>query len=204
VLGLLVAILAVVATRVADDVTTVRFWDNVHWTVSFATAAVVALLSSRRAEGTLRRARRWSAAGLFALLTGQALWDVQVAIGLNPFPGPSDHAFMKLGPLLGVGVLSLTRGQPRARRIAVGLDAVGIGLVFLALTLAAYLPRRGDFDAYTMSVLVAYPTALLTVTALFAVVVLEIYTVISLSEMLERNLRTEATPEPHHLGAQLK
>jgi len=173
--GLTATTLAVAATRIADSVTAVRFWDNVHWTVSYAAATLLAFLSSRRAEGSLRQARRWCAFGLGALTTGQVIWDAQVALGWNPFPGPSDVAYVLMGPLLGIGVLGLTRGQPRARRIAVGLDAAGIGLVFLALTLAAYLPRQGTFDGLTMAFLVAYPTALLTVTALLVVVILEMY-----------------------------
>jgi signal transduction histidine kinase/CheY-like chemotaxis protein len=172
--GFAVTTTAVVATRVAADTSMVRLWDNVHWTASYATAAVVAYLSSRRAHGSLRLARRFCALGLIALTVGQLMWDVQVAVGWNPFPGPSDGAFVLLGPLLGVGVLMLTRGQSPARRVAIGLDATGIGLVFLALTLAAYLPRRGDFDTFTMTVLVAYPTLMLTVAALYLVVLLEL------------------------------
>ncbi len=165
---------AVAATRVAEDTTAVRFWDNAHWTLSYASAFALAWLSRRRARGALCRARTWFTRALFALFFGQVLWDVQVAIGWNPFPGPSDLAFVAVGPLLGLGVVCLTRDQRRSRRIAVGLDGVGLGLAMLALTLAAYLPRRGDFDAPTLAVLVAYPTALLTVTALIAVVALEL------------------------------
>ncbi len=172
--GLVLTTVAVVATRVAQNVTAVRFWDNVHWTVSYASAAILAYLSSRRASGSARRARTWFAFGLLALLTGQLLWDIQVAASWNPFPGPSDGFFVLLGPLLGVGVLSLTREQSAARRIAVGLDGAGIGLSLLALTLAAYLPRKGDFTGFTMAVLVAYPTALLAVTGLLFVVALEL------------------------------
>jgi signal transduction histidine kinase len=172
--GLCLTTTAVVATRIAQNVTAVRFWDNVHWTASYATAATLAYLSSRRAVGTVRRSRTWFAFGLLALLGGQLLWDTQVAIGWNPFPGPSDGLFVLLGPLLGAGVISLTREQSATRRIAIGLDGAGIGLCALALTLAAYLPRQGDFSGFTMAVLVAYPTALLAVTGLLLVTTLEL------------------------------
>jgi signal transduction histidine kinase/CheY-like chemotaxis protein len=172
--GLTSTTAAVVATRVAQNVTAVRFWDNVHWTVSYATAATLAYLSSRRATGATRRARTWFAAGIVALLSGQLLWDIQVAVGWNPFPGPSDAFFVLLGPLFCAGVISLTREQSAARRIAVALDGAGIGLSLLGLTLAAYLPRQGDFTGFTMAVLVAYPTALLMVTGLLFLVAVEL------------------------------
>jgi signal transduction histidine kinase/ActR/RegA family two-component response regulator len=172
--GLMVTTGAVVSTRVAQNVTAVRFWDNVHWTASYATAAALAYLSSRRATGATRRARTWFAAGILALLCGQLLWDIQVAVGWNPFPGPSDGLFVLLGPLFFAGVISLTREQSAARRVAVALDGTGIGLSVLGLTLAAYLPRQGDFPAFTMAVLVAYPTALLTATGLLFLVAVEL------------------------------
>jgi signal transduction histidine kinase/ActR/RegA family two-component response regulator len=172
--GLVLTVGAVLATRVAHTITAVRFWDNVHWTVSYAAAAALAYLSARRATGPTRRARTWFAAGLGALFSGQVLWDIQVAVGWNPFPGPSDGLFVLLGPLFVVGVISLTRDQSAARRVAIALDGAGIGLSLLALTLAAYLPRQGDFSGFTMAVLVAYPAALLAVTALLFLVVLEL------------------------------
>jgi len=171
--GLAGTTLAVVATRVAHATPWVRFWDNVHWTVAYTTATVVAWLSMQRATGDLRVARRWFTIGLGTLTFGQLVWDVQVAVGWNPFPGPSDAFYVLLGPLLGLGVLSLVPRQPRARRAAVLLDGAGFALSLLALSLATYLPRRGEFTSFTLAVLAAYPTFLLTVTALLVVVALE-------------------------------
>jgi len=57
--------------------------------------------------------------------------------------------------------------------VAAIFDGVGVGLCVLAFTLAAYLPQRGDFDGFTLAVLAAYPTALLSATALLVVVMLE-------------------------------
>jgi len=172
--GLALTTIAVVGTRLASSSDWVKVWDNVHWTSSYAAAAWLAVLSARRAQGPLRRTRRWFALAIGALFVGQLLWDAQVAAGWNPFPGPSDAFFVAMGPLLGVGVLSLTRGQSGARRLAVALDGVGLGLCVLALTLALYLPRRGDLNLFTLAVLAAYPSALLTVCALLVVVVIEI------------------------------
>ncbi|HEX5100214.1 MAG TPA: hypothetical protein VFV94_11970, partial [Polyangiaceae bacterium] len=173
VVGLVGTTAAVVATRVAQSVSWMRVWDNVHWTLSYASAATLAWLSMRRAQGGLRVARRWFTVGLAALTVGQLVWDVQVAVGWNPFPGPSDAFYVLLGPFLGAGVVSLVWGQPRARRVAVLLDGLGFALALLALTLATYLPRRGGMTSFTLAVLAAYPTFLLTVTALLVVVALE-------------------------------
>ncbi len=171
--GLALTTTAVVATRLATLATWIRFWDNVHWTVAYASAATLAWLSVRRANGVLKRARRWFAIALTALTLGQLTWDIQVAVGWNPFPGPSDALYVLLGPLLGVGVLSLASGESRTRRLALGLDGLGIAFSLLALTLATYLPRQGDFTSFTLAVLAAYPTFLLTVTGLLLVVSVE-------------------------------
>lgn len=171
-LGFLATSAAIVATRIVHSPSWMRLWDNVHWTLSYAAAAAIAWLSTQRAQGSLRVARRWFASGLSALAVGQLFWDVQVAVGWNPFPGPSDAFYVLLGPLLGMGVVSLVPG-PGARRAAVLLDGLGFALSLLALALATYLPRRGDFSSVTLAVLAAYPTFLLTVTGLLVVVALE-------------------------------
>jgi len=158
---------AVVMTRVASDPRLVRFWDNVHWTAAYGAATLAAWLGRRRTTGIARESKTWFMLALLALFAGQVLWDVQVAANYNPFPGPSDALFGLVGPLSVAATWRLMRAADRARRAAILLDALGVALAVLALTLAAYLPRRADTDLLTLTVMVGYPTALLGATGLF-------------------------------------
>ena len=99
--------------------------DNIHWTVSYAAAAWLAWIGVRTADAASRPVRRWFAVGLSAYAFGQLLWDIQVATGWNPFPGPSDFFYLWLGPCCAGGFLSALRA-PSARancRLARHLDS---------------------------------------------------------------------------------
>jgi signal transduction histidine kinase/ActR/RegA family two-component response regulator len=152
---------AFAVAHLASDVATQRFFDNVHWTVGYGAGAVLAWLGVRNATAGERRPRIWFAWALTAYFFGQVLWDIQVAIGWNPFPGPSDLLFIALGPLVGAGFVDCLRGgASRAERRLAALDVAGFTAAGLALTLAMYLPRRGDHALLQMSFLVGYPVVL--------------------------------------------
>ena len=69
------------------------------------------------------------ALGLTANAIGQVLWDIQVAAGWNPFPGPSDAFYLLLGPLCGIGLVRVLRARTTvaAQRTA-ALDVGALGL----------------------------------------------------------------------------
>ena len=92
---------------------------------------------------------------------GQLMWDAFVYVGYNPFPGPAELPFLCVGIFIFVGLATYLGGLRGAERWACALDSVGITLAVLTLTLALYLPRRGDFSAFAAVVLVAYPVILL-------------------------------------------
>jgi len=165
--GATVVTLAVLLTRLTDDARLVRFWDNVHWTVAYGTATCLSWLGRGRASGVERASKTWFSLAMGALFGGQLLWDLQVFANYNPFPGPSDALFVLVGPLSIIAIWQLLRDATSSQRVAVFLDALGVTLVVLALTLAAYLPRRAGADLFTLAVMVAYPTALLGATGLF-------------------------------------
>jgi signal transduction histidine kinase/CheY-like chemotaxis protein len=173
-LGLALVTGAVAMTRVAESPNLVRFWDNVHWTAAYGAAALAAWLGRNRVAGVARETKAWFTFALSALFAGQLLWDVQVAVNYNPFPGPCDALFGLVGPLSIVATWRLVHGADRARRAAIVLDALGVSLAVLALILAAYLPRRANTDLLTLTVMVGYPTALLGATGLFLLVLLHL------------------------------
>ncbi len=158
--GLVVAA-AVVAAQVAPGPSLKRLFDNVHWTVSYGAAAVLAWIGVRTATPGEAAAKKWFAWALTFYVFGQVLWDVQVATGWNPFPGPSDVCYVLLGPLTALGLASLMRhGASPAERRTAALDVAGLSAAVLALTLALYLPKRGDQALLPMVFLVAYPVVL--------------------------------------------
>ena len=151
----------------------VRFLDNLHWTVAFTAAACLAWIGAHGAPVENRKPRRWFALGLTAQALGQIAWDIQVAVGWNPFPGPSDLFFVSLGPCCAAGLWSNLQARiPRSQKRAVALDACAFSVAMLAMMLALYLPRRGGMSALSMSFLVAYPVALLSAGSIGVVMML--------------------------------
>ncbi|MDQ5978902.1 MAG: hypothetical protein QG602_1876, partial [Verrucomicrobiota bacterium] len=170
-LGVIVLSFGIIRVGVGPELT--RLLDNVHWTTAYALAAALAWLGVRDAGPAELPARRVFAWGLTAYAFGQVLWDVQVAVGWNPFPGPSDLFFICLGPACALG---LWRGfcalaTPAQIRTIV-LDAAALTVSVLALTLALYLPRRGDLGLLPLAFLVAYPVCLLGALCIGVVMVL--------------------------------
>ncbi len=156
-----VVLAAIVSARMVSDPGLKRVFDNVHWTVAYAAAAALAWVGVRTSSPRDRGPRKWFAWALTFYMTGQVLWDIQVATGHNPFPGPSDICFVLLGPLTGLGLAALLRRDATAaQRRTAALDVAGLSAAVLALTLALYLPKRGDQALLPMVFLVAYPVVL--------------------------------------------
>lgn len=152
-------------------------FDNVHWTLAYAGAAVLAWRGFRRAPAASpeRRFRFWLVVALGSYGLGQVLWDIQVALDRNPFPAPSDLFFLSLGPLL-------LWGFYRARRTAgwnpgwtlPWTDTALLTLGVASPLLAVYLPLSGATGTLALVVLVLYPVLLLAALfAAFLVVLLE-------------------------------
>ncbi len=136
--------------------------DNVHWTTAYISGAWLAWMGFRSAAPVDRAARRWFAWALSAYAFGQVLWDVQVAVGWNPFPGPSDLFYSCLGPGCAMGLWSSLRSRMSPGRLrTVALDAGALAVAVLALILALYLPKRAGADVLSLIVLVSYPVTLL-------------------------------------------
>ncbi|HTR96587.1 MAG TPA: ATP-binding protein [Candidatus Acidoferrales bacterium] len=168
----LVVAAAVLAQRFVRGLVALRVLDNLHWTVSYTAAAALAWIGVRHASAEDRTPRRWLAAGLTGYAIGQVLWDVQVAAGWNPFPGPSDAFYLLLGPCVTVGLVTALRARAtRSAILAAAIDGAGLSIAVLILTLALYLPLRGQSSILQMSVLVAYPLGMLGAACIAALLV---------------------------------
>jgi len=169
--GICLVSFGIILAGVAPSLT--RFLDNFHWTTAYSAAAWLAWIGVRTATGKEASARRWFAWGLTAQALGQILWDIQVGIGWNPFPGPSDALYIWLGPCCALGMWSTLQAHtaPGQKR-AMALDAAALSVAVLAVTLALYLPRKGDMGAWPLAVLVAYPVALLSAASIGVIMML--------------------------------
>ncbi|MEO8333244.1 MAG: EAL domain-containing protein, partial [Gallionella sp.] len=167
-------------TWLSEDPKAVRFFDNLHWTYATAAAAMLSLLAVRYGNVEEIRWRKWFAIGLTTYALGQLVWDVQSAMGYAGFPAPSDLLYLWLGPCFIVGLWSGLSGltTPAQRKI-IALDMLTFSIAVIMLVLALYLPKRGNTDALSMLVMIAYPVTLLaaTVVAILAVVSLRLHLV---------------------------
>jgi PAS domain S-box-containing protein len=160
--GAAIVATAITCTRLSSE-NWIVFWDNVHWTAAYSTAAVMASLAWRNAPDNERLPRAFFALALASYTFGQVLWDIQVYTGWNPFPGPSDAFFILLGPLLAAGYLTQLRGKLGPGEIwAARLDTAVIASAALCSTLALYLPLTKPDTTFQTAVMAAYPMLLLS------------------------------------------
>jgi two-component system cell cycle sensor histidine kinase/response regulator CckA len=155
--------LAFVAQFFTRSPATLRLLDNFHWTLSYSAGAAMAWMGVRRAPPGRRAPIAWLAAGLTGYAIGQVLWDLQVLVGWNPFPAPSDAFFLMQGAFPAIGLALAMRGfAPAGRAGIAALDVGSVAVAALALALSLYLPLRGQNSVLAMAVLIAYPVTMLT------------------------------------------
>src|SRR5271155_426769 len=137
--------------------------DNARWTIDCLLATLLAFLGLREADKQDRAARRWFFLGWIIYSVGMILWDIQVMVGWNPFPGPSDLFYLSLAPCLTIGLLTvLLKGQTKSETRAVLLDLTGIVVMALTLTLALYVPLWGNTAVMVNVAAVLYPVFFIT------------------------------------------
>ncbi|WP_049750230.1 putative bifunctional diguanylate cyclase/phosphodiesterase [Thiobacillus denitrificans] len=146
-----------------QDTGLARFFDNLHWTASTITAAVLACFaagSPRSPESA--RGLRWIAAGLTAYAIGQLVWDAQALLGYADFPSPSDFFYLLLGPLVATGLMfEAFRVGDAAERKTLLLDSIGLAIGVTLLVLVLYLPAGGQIKLLSVAVMLAYPASLI-------------------------------------------
>ncbi|HUB66519.1 MAG TPA: adenylate/guanylate cyclase domain-containing protein [Candidatus Methylacidiphilales bacterium] len=161
--GILYILGSAIGQHLTDNIVVIRFLDNARWTTDCLLASLLTFLGRCEAVKEDRRARHWFFLGWFIYALGQISWDIQMAIGWNPFPAPSDLFFLSLAPCLTVGLLSvLLTGLARGETRAVLLDVASILVMALTLTLALYLPLWGNTSILANVAAVLYPVLYLT------------------------------------------
>ncbi|AOG24809.1 putative bifunctional diguanylate cyclase/phosphodiesterase [Acidovorax sp. RAC01] len=166
------AVLAFAASLWVADPALKVFLDNTSWTLAFWLSAFWAWRGWSAARSSEWRLHRGLLAFTLLLAVGQGVWNVQVALGWNPFPAPADALFL-LGALLWtVTVIRATFARlSRERAYTAALDFGGAVLALLAFTLVIYLPSRGVGSWAVGLVLILYPAGFLAAAAVTALAV---------------------------------
>jgi two-component system, cell cycle sensor histidine kinase and response regulator CckA len=139
-----------------------RFLDNLHWSTAYLAAAWLAWIGVNNSEPEDLHTRRWFAWGLTSNAIGLLIWDVQVAIGWNPFPAPADLFFCLLGPCSAIGLWLCLKSHARSsEQKSAALDAGALAIVIISLVLTIYLPKSGHLPLLDTIALCAYPVFLL-------------------------------------------
>jgi len=145
----------------SNDLSWIRFYDNLHWTVATAAAAYIVWFSYRQSPGADSGMLFWAMLGMASYALGQVLWDIQAAAGHTAFPAPSDLPYLALGPCITIGLLKELKPRttsPEFRSALLDSLLLMVGLVILMLVL--YLPKRGNIELTPLLVLIAYPALL--------------------------------------------
>lgn len=161
--GALYILGSAIGQHLTDSIAIIRVLDNARWTTDCLLASLLTFLGRREAAKKDRRARHWFFLGWFIYAIGQISWDIQMAVGWNPFPAPSDLFYLSLAPCLTIGLLSvLLKGLTSGETRAVLLDLASIVVMALTLTLALYLPLWGNASVLANVAAILYPVLYLT------------------------------------------
>jgi diguanylate cyclase (GGDEF)-like protein/PAS domain S-box-containing protein len=160
VLGVVLLVSGGAGATLADDTDWINFFDNLHWSAAFFSAAILAwqgYLSST----AHRPAHKWLAIGLTGYAIGQLCWDIQFATAYDDFPAPSDLFYLWLGPCFAYATLRLLFSlTPPPQRVPIFLDASALTLAVIIFVLVIYLPERGDTELLSLTILIIYPVTL--------------------------------------------
>lgn len=152
-------IIGTIGIRLSDTIPTIRFYDNLHWTFGTVSAAVLAFLGYQKNR---TKTALWFMLGFSGYATGQIAWDIQNYLSYSAFPSPSDLFYLSLGPSLAIALYYQIHEYRHAiNQNAYWLDVLAFSIASLTLILVSYLPRKGDLDSLSLSVLISYPVTLL-------------------------------------------
>src|SRR6267154_2224678 len=157
--------------------TMATWFDNIHWTIAYIGACIVAWLGVGWADVQHAAARRWFAYGMTSYLIGQIWWNIQIGIDWNPYPAPSDLFFWSMGPCSAYGMWLTYRthhqgsGQQRQSNQTMLLDVASFAVVVLTIVLALYLPRRDVVTPLELVLMIAYPVGMLMVVCIGAIMI---------------------------------
>lgn len=134
-------------------------WQNAHWTVAGAAAAVAAWQGTRAATGLDRRVRGLVTVAVATYLLGQVIWGAEVALGVATVPSLADLFFLASGiPTIVTLVTSIRRRLSRTEEIAVYLDGAAVFFAIVAVIVVVQPGELMQADWHASGILaVLYP-----------------------------------------------
>jgi diguanylate cyclase (GGDEF)-like protein/PAS domain S-box-containing protein len=164
-IGILGVAIGMLGIQLSHDISWVRFFDNVHWTVATSSSGMLVWISYKQSPSENSTAKLWFMLGLVSYAIGQLLWDIQIFFNYNGFPAPSDIFYLMLGPCITLGFLKEVRSKvSTAEARSAWQDSILLSIAIITLVLVIYLPKRGNTELFPLVILIAYPVTLLTAT----------------------------------------
>ncbi|TGL57655.1 ATP-binding protein [Leptospira sarikeiensis] len=140
-----------------------RILDNIHWTSSMGIATITAWFGYRSSEGETKKFRLYFFLGILSYFIGQIVWEIQAIIEFYSFPSPSDLFYPWLGLFFALGFARFLKDRIPSNRMKVAfMDALGLAIAVLAVTLVLYLSRKEDRPWFQLLTLSVYPVSMLS------------------------------------------
>lgn len=173
-IGVFGILIGMLGGRLVSDSVWIKFFDNLHWTSGTLAAAICAWLRYKQDIGSQQHlAKIWFLLGFGGYAVGQLIWNIQVVIGYNKFPSPSDCFYLWLGPCLILGLFAEIRAYQLSKAIykVILLDILSLSVAALTLILVLYLPEKDAVDLLSLFVLIIYPVSLSVVVSVFIIMI---------------------------------
>jgi len=157
--SLTIGVSAVLALFTAIDfIGAATVWINGYWLSCSLGAFALSLIGTFQAHNAVRKARVALSLGLGTYCVGQIVWAVQVGIGLDIVPGPSDVFFL-LAPIPIVwATLAGFRGDISvASSNTVWLDGLTLTLAITAIVLAEFGAQAARLNVLEGATILLYP-----------------------------------------------
>jgi PAS domain S-box-containing protein len=158
--AVLTAIFAILAMTRAGGLA--DLWDNLHWTVSIASATIAAAVARQSASGHERAVRSWAGTVLGTWLAGQLLWDIEGPLGLAAFPSPCDAFFLLTAvPLVGWVLSGTASAHDGGARWVALIDGSAVFLAATTVIVILFGEVAAGIGGFGGVLMIAYPTIFL-------------------------------------------
>lgn len=164
------AIVGVASMAAVDYYQLGLFWINLYWLICAAFAFHISLLAFPSRRGLRRTVRTALALSLGSYLVGQMVWGLQVLVGWNIVPGPSDIIFLFVPlPAIWAALVATRRRVSPASGTTAALDAVSMSLAIVTIILAMFGQKAVGFGLLEATNLLLYPILYLSPVGAFLV-----------------------------------
>ena len=150
-------------------------WVNLYWLYCTAIALVISLLNLPSRLGLRRTVRKRLSLSFALALAGQLTWALQVYVGWNVVPGPSDILFLLVPiPAIWAAFVAIRNRVSAELEIAAILDTVTMALAMVVVVLAVFGQSTDGFGLIEVAMLLLYPMLFLIPVGAFLITALAV------------------------------